>query len=859
MSKSTAARTAASAHPLVSVIGADAEAGFATASEAGFDAGAAQAPGAWFAGITDVGAPASSGVGGTEPVGSLAAALTLLPTEHDFAADGEPANMVRRASTAKAQQAQTTPGAKRAREALEQQVKDNADRMWTLSVLVFGEKTLSDIERATIARYRKAAGRLWVRNISQLVLLRDEIAAFCARLLAQLTPEQLTDAFTRGAAAHREKVAAPRTALEKKLAKRAAKEADRLPMSIQELPSHTLLADLKAGLITWNFALTMPERTNEITKARERLNAALRADIAKRERVDALMHEEGMTPRAAMRTILGCEPSKVEERWAARIRQRKARVSYANVDRRHEAWAPTRVMVPLVQALVLKWYHGRPGLSGRKITEQVHKELDVWEAFGREAHPDLTLPRPTESSVQHWVSKLPKSIKTVRRGGVQQWKKQQRIVDEPNQRATHPNHIWMSDNTILDLQSVQLAKLPDDGQGELDVVDIVPKLHHTACIDAFAGLVLAHLTSSSAPDALTIGLVLAAALRPHEIAGQTVGGLPEIIRVDHGAEFKSAYFVDIVAALGITLEYTLPHFPDGKPQIERHFRTLNGLLALYPGHKKYCGRSTGAAEKAKARLLTIEQVRQAIHTELEAHATRPRQRGRPSPLMQYLAGWVPQWPDMDLVDRLHLKADKAQLLGREGVAFGNRIYKGDVVTEQGHAYDDFIGRYVTIRFHPEDRDSIYVYDDATGVRLGTFFTKELWEQQGGATVANRIQLAKIADRSVAYRRSVELEDAAAALTARQQSLLVEKERKDAAMALKLANQTAKRHKDQTTRASTVARDVAQRQALVARRRLERVKQALEAITPATPASPVLPSDTASGRPAILSTAAEVGA
>lgn len=629
---------------------------------------------------------------------------------------------------------------------LEQQVKEADTRLQALRLTVFTGRLLpTKHEQAVMRRYRKSAGRR--RGLSDAALqdLHLKIEAFAADLLQRIPPTELAKAVAPAAGV----LPAP----EKKRA--------RLPIALITLPPATLLDDLKVGRIPWSEVLSVPPMKREVTLSQLRENRALEED--RELRLQALALKDTMSARAAMALLTESEDPKdvpkAEVRWCQRLWQR-AESGHADMDRRHEQHAKTTVMIPLIQALVLRELMGRVVMSGFQIAELINAELPEWEALGRLSDPTLRLPRPSTSTVEHWIERLPQSVKTVSRAGLSGWSKQERLTDRLK-RATHANHIWQIDHTQIDTLLVLSAEQPTEHA----------VMHQTTCIDAFSGLTLASHKSSVYPDSETLSIVMADAIRPHEIAGQQVGGLPDMVVVDRGPDFKSSHFARIMTKLTIELELAAPHSPDQKAPVERSFRTSNQAMAKYPGHKRANGRSKGAARKRQAELMTVEQAMAASQRELDLHVVRPRGHGRPSPLEEYLSSWTPRWPtNLHDLDLLLLKDDEERVLNREGVRFRGQIYKGLVETDAGHAYQDLLGEKVIVRYHPDDQESILIYHKETGTRLGEFVNEVLWAAEGGAVVSNGIYRSQLVPRTTAYRKALSTKDRGTQKVERQREL-----------------------------------------------------------------------------------------
>ena len=427
-------------------------------------------------------------------------------------------------------------------------------------------------------------------------------------------------------------------------------------------------------------------------------------------------------------------------------------------------------MLPLAMALTLKYYAGRRKASNAQIATLVNNEINQIEPRARRDGILIPIPRVTPFSVKWFIQRLPESVRIVRRGGMDAWAKQHRLTDRQVE-AQFANHIWEIDHTPLDLNAVRSAEDEDE-----DVVIWV-----TACVDVFSGMPMAVFVSSDHPTAFTTSLVLSMAIRPRQLAGVEVGGLPVILRPDHGADFKAKHMGQIAAALGIEVDYAEEHTPDDKPHVERFMRTLNQMVAALPGHKGAEGRSAGSAKRQRARLLTMRQVIEKVNQYTDEYRTRFRKDFGSSPLHAFRESVDMRLPEnLDNLDLLLLKTDQQRVLGREGIRFNNTKYKGTVTTADGHLTSDLTGRRVVIRYHPYSTESIYVYDAETNTRLGEFVDERLWTGPS-ASEENAKYIKPLKERTTAFVQQLKKEDAAAARKAREEERKVlERERQESA-------------------------------------------------------------------------------
>jgi putative transposase len=160
-----------------------------------------------------------------------------------------------------------------------------------------------------------------------------------------------------------------------------------------------------------------------------------------------------------------------------------------------------------------------------------------------------------------------------------------------------------------------------------------------------------------------------------------------------------------------------PYYPNRKGKIERWFLSLDrGCLRILPGHMDAIGRTREAAEKHVHLLLTIPQLRKEIERWIVAdyHQRTHSETGRkPAELWEETVRLrLPE--SEDALHLLLLKSDKERTVYNTGIEFkfrgsdertGHRYWAPDLIYH--------VGERVTLRYNPEDRESILVYSAAT--------------------------------------------------------------------------------------------------------------------------------------------------
>lgn len=534
-----------------------------------------------------------------------------------------------------------------------------------------------------------------------------------------------------------------------------------MPVSLDSLPSVDLLDGVLTGAVSWEEALSEPPRRSDIAMATVIEDEVLNAEFIWRK---ALLDRRAThSARAAVEELRGTPPRAADVRFAQRLfkaANEGTPIAELLIDQRHRRVTTPRVMVPLVKALVLLWWNGRKKITAHQITTQVKGELAKLAARARADGYRKPFPEISEASVQKFLQSLPKSVKRVRDDGMQSYIRQARVVCA-QQLAKAANQYWELDHSPADIWAVVSAEQP-----EQEV-----QLYLTACIDAYSGLPLAVHVDSRNPTAYTTSIVLRQALVPSEIDGRTVGGIPEHMVLDNGKDFTSTHVQAVADALGIQTIYAAPRTPDEKPHVERFFRTLNQHFAQFPGYKPADGKSEGAAQKNRGRLLTVRQIKEEAERFRMDYCRRASEKRAGSPLDRYAdTVMMRPTPERDLLDLLLLKSDEIRTLTREGVQFRKHKYVGGVSTRRGHRYSELEGRRVVIRYHPDVTEWIVIFDAHTNEPLGELTRADIFALTGGASAINQAEKPRLLKATREYDAALKKRDHQQAREARLREL-----------------------------------------------------------------------------------------
>lgn len=210
-------------------------------------------------------------------------------------------------------------------------------------------------------------------------------------------------------------------------------------------------------------------------------------------------------------------------------------------------------------------------------------------------------------------------------------------------------------------------------------------------------------------------------------------GVPEVIKTDNGSDFVSGHFMTAIKGLGIE-QVPCPRFtPEGKPHVERVFRTLqHDLMSFLPGFIGHNVSDRKAIESRKTFAKRLgEDDKDAFsvglsHEELQDHLiawTRDFYEHREHSSIgttpfKRAASW--KQPVYRIENERALDLMLAPLAGSNGIR---------TVTKKGLRIDGgvfwnggllpYIGKRVFVRHDPEDMGRVYCFDEDTGEFIDT--------------------------------------------------------------------------------------------------------------------------------------------
>ena len=176
-------------------------------------------------------------------------------------------------------------------------------------------------------------------------------------------------------------------------------------------------------------------------------------------------------------------------------------------------------------------------------------------------------------------------------------------------------------------------------------------------------------------------------------------GIPRRTFTDNGSAYKNHQISYICAELGIVEIHSTPYYPKGKGKTERSHLTV---------HQKWmdCTDFRG--------IRSLEELNRSYHEFLDKDYNNSRHSSiGMTPKERYLRDFdLIRFADPDTLEEAFLHRTIRKVSGTACISLYGIIYE----TEQ-----KYIGKKVSVRYKPEDRSFIYIYDEKTGIRLHTAY------------------------------------------------------------------------------------------------------------------------------------------
>ncbi len=273
--------------------------------------------------------------------------------------------------------------------------------------------------------------------------------------------------------------------------------------------------------------------------------------------------------------------------------------------------------------------------------------------------------------------------------------------------ATRPLEIVQIDHTEVDVVVVD----------EVNTQPLPGRPWLTLAIDVFSRMVTGFHLSMSEPSRLSIGLCMLRAtfdksawLMDHNVGEEwpTVG-LPEMIGVDNGSDFKSAAFRRACENEGIRVEFRPPGRPHYGGHIERLMGTMMKDVHALPGTTFSSVAERGRQDPAKSAGLTLHELETYFAIEIvEGYHQRIHRGLRRAPIAvwrEFIGGTSLRMPIDRMAFWVSFLPEAQRKLRPDGVhMFGSlKYWHGALATDLGRSRQE-----VAVKYDPRDISRIFV-------------------------------------------------------------------------------------------------------------------------------------------------------
>ncbi|HEC90926.1 MAG TPA: hypothetical protein ENI55_04590 [Alphaproteobacteria bacterium] len=305
---------------------------------------------------------------------------------------------------------------------------------------------------------------------------------------------------------------------------------------------------------------------------------------------------------------------------------------------------------------------------------------------------------------------------------------------------------------------IALNQLWELDSSPADVMTTSGRSALVGCIDIFSRRTTVLVAPTSRATAL------AAVTRKAMLAW----GVPAAVKTDQGSDYISRHYTRVLADLQITHQTCRPYTPEGKPHIERFFKTLSHqfleLLPGYIGHdvrgrkeienrKSFAGRAGDDDAETFSVDLSAVELQERIDAWLQSSYERQPHNGLGglSPF-EKAASWpgaVSRIENERALDLLLAEAPDGhgmRTVGKSGIRCAGATFIGPVLGAH-------VGDRVRVRFDPADMGAIFVFDSDGGFLCRAFAAERLGVGRAAAARGARyLQRRVVKDAKAAIRR-----------------------------------------------------------------------------------------------------------
>ena len=348
----------------------------------------------------------------------------------------------------------------------------------------------------------------------------------------------------------------------------------------------------------------------------------------------------------------------------------------------------------------------------RLSVQQVWERLDARIAEINQLRiPDDRLPVPHRNSIYRIVSQLDEYEKDRARFG-KHYADQKHRCNKPTQRPTRPLERAEIDHTKLDLFVVDEDTRMPLGRPTL-----------TSLIDKFSREVLGINVGFDPPSYLSVMQCLHHAIKPKsylktefpDVENEWEAyGIPELIVVDNGREFRGNNFEDACLQLGIAIMYSPPYQPRYKASVERFFGTENRRLL----HQQHGTTFSNILQRygydpEKNAVISFDAFMEMLHVWIVDVYHQSYHRGLkdiPSHVWRReIKNYPPAMPRRMEDLRVMLGHIQNRVIGPSGIELFTLFYNCEELARLRRQPNGRKEKF-TVKYDPSDISAVYVYD-----------------------------------------------------------------------------------------------------------------------------------------------------
>jgi putative transposase len=304
--------------------------------------------------------------------------------------------------------------------------------------------------------------------------------------------------------------------------------------------------------------------------------------------------------------------------------------------------------------------------------------------------------------------------------------------------ADHPNHIWQCDHHILDIIVIDKVTKKELGRPWLTLIE-----------DDYSRAFPGYHLDMRHPSSMSIALAVHHAMLPKPQERWKVHGIPSILYVDNGKDFRSIHLEEVCLNFNIELRHHERYLPRAKGKIERFFRTLEEMCIAYLDG--YVGSNPQDRPERVVPRMTLEEVKAEIDRFIvEEYHERQHGTTKMKPSVR--------WADTPFLLREVEQEEQLDFLLKP-VDRGTRVVRTDGIHVNDEPYIDrefvlekHIGQTLKVLHDPWDPSYVKVWSEegATKTYICTAHPQRILAGEGispSLTEHNKAKLRKLQERT----------------------------------------------------------------------------------------------------------------